>query len=107
MVKIAIILFRNEQTLEEQHRWWIEEHAPMARTMPGLRSYTINLSARGEEGEEPAIAGTDYLEFDDWDAAMRAYNSPEWAAARAHTAASGAKAIRTWIKETRNMLEEA
>lgn len=105
MVKIAIILFRNDRPLEEQHRWWLEEHAPMARSMPGLRGYTINLSARSEDGSDPEIAGTDYLEFDDWDAAMRAYNSPEWTAARKHTAESGAKTIRTWIKETKHILD--
>ncbi|MDN3519810.1 EthD family reductase [Aquisalimonas lutea] len=106
MVKIAIILFRNSMSLEEQHRWWLEEHAPMARKMPGLRGYTINLSAKGEGGEEPEIAGTDYLEFDDWESAMKAYQSVEWNEAREHTAKSGAKAIRTWIKETRHILEE-
>jgi hypothetical protein len=33
-------------TLEEQHRWWLEEHAPIARQMPWLRGYVINLAAR-------------------------------------------------------------
>lgn len=107
MTKIAIILFRNHQSLEEQHRWWLEEHAPIARKIPGLRSYTINLSDKGEDGSEPEIAGTDYLEFDDWDAAIVAYNSPEWSAARSHTQASGAKTLRTWIKETHQILEES
>jgi hypothetical protein len=51
MVKIAIILFRNHMTLEEQHRWWLEDHAPIARRMPGLRGYVINLANREEAGE--------------------------------------------------------
>lgn len=100
MVKIAIILFRNEMPLEDQHDWWLNHHAPIARKIPGLRSYTINLSARDEDGQEPAIAGTDYLEFEDWDAAQTAYGSSEWQAAREDTAASGAKTIRTWIDRT-------
>lgn len=99
-VKIAIILFRNDQSLEEQHRWWLEDHAPMAKCMPGLLGYTINLADTDESGGDPAIAGTDYLEFADMEAAMTAYNSPEWQAAREHTAASGAKTIRSWVKET-------
>lgn len=98
--KIAIILFRNEMTLEEQHRWWLEEHAPLARQMPGLLSYTINLAATDESGGDPAIAGTDYLEFADTEAAMAAYRSTEWQAAREHTAASGAKTIRSWVRKT-------
>jgi hypothetical protein len=47
VVKIEIILFRNKATLEEQHRWWLNEHAPIARRMPGLRGYVINLAGRG------------------------------------------------------------
>ena len=35
----------------------------------------------------------------DWDAAMRAYNSAQWTAAREHTKASGAKVLRTWVRE--------
>ncbi|PRA06910.1 hypothetical protein CQ019_06055 [Arthrobacter sp. MYb229] len=103
-VKIAIILFRNQMTLEEQHRWWLEHHAPIARKMPGLMSYTINLADTDENGGDPEIAGTDYLEFADKDAALRAYNSPEWAAARADTAESGATTIRTWLSGTKKML---
>ena len=53
----------------------------------------------GEAGEEPEICGTDTLAFDDFDAAMKAYNSPEWRAAREHTQASGARALRTWVRE--------
>lgn len=100
MVKMAVVLFRNHMTLEEQHRWWIEEHAPIARQMPGLRSYVINLARRGDDGSEPDIAGTDEIAFDDWEAAQRAWRSPEWQRAREHTAASGARCLRTWVKET-------
>lgn len=100
MVKMAVVLFRNHMTLEEQHRWWIEEHAPIARQMPGLRSYVINLARRDDDGSEPDIAGTDEIAFDDWEAARRAWSSPEWQRAREHTAASGARCLRAWVKET-------
>lgn len=99
MVKIEIILFRNHMSLEEQHRWWLEDHAPIARRMPGLRGYFINLAGRGESGEEPEICGTDTLSFDSWETAMVAYNSREWKEAREHTQASGAKVLRTWVKD--------
>jgi len=99
-MKIAIILFRNAQPIEEQHRWWLEDHVPLAKKMPGLISYTINLVGTDESGGDPVIAGTDYLEFADEEAAMIAYNSPEWKAARQHTAESGAKTIRSWVRKT-------
>ena len=99
MVEIEIILFRNKMTLEEQQRWWLKEHAPIAKKMPGLRGYFINLAGKGESGEDPEICGTDTLTFDSWDDAMKAYNSAEWRAAREHTQASGAQALRTWINK--------
>ncbi|HEX3468092.1 MAG TPA: EthD family reductase [Candidatus Elarobacter sp.] len=99
MVRIEIILFRNDKPLEEQHRWWLEEHAPLARKMPGLRGYVINLAGTAENDGAPDICGTDTLTFDSWEDAMTAYRSPEWNAAREHTAASGARALRTWIKD--------
>lgn len=104
MTKIEIILFRNHMTLEEQHRWWLEDHAPIARLMPGLKGYTINLADKGEGGEEPEICGTDTLSFDSWEDAMTAYKSPEWRAAREHTAASGARVLRTWVKREVSIL---
>jgi len=97
MVAIEIILFRNHMSLEDQHRWWLDEHAPIARRMPGLLSYVINLAGKGEGGEEPEICGTDTLTFASWEDAMKAYRSAEWSAARKHTEDSGAKALRTWI----------
>lgn len=100
MIKMTITLFRNQETLEEQQRWWLEDHAPIARRMPGLRGYVINLASKGEDGADPAICGTDELLFDNWEAAQRAYNSVEWQEARSHTAASGAKAVRAWVRET-------
>jgi uncharacterized protein (TIGR02118 family) len=104
MIKMAITLFRNDMTLEEQQRWWLEEHAPIARRMPGLRGYVINLASVGEDGNEPDIVGTDELLFDDWEAAQKAYHSKEWSDAREHTAASGAKVVRAWIRKTEQII---
>lgn len=99
MTKIEIILFRNHMTLEEQHRWWREEHAPIVRKVPGLRGYFINFAGYGESGEEPEVCGTNTLTFDSTESAMAAYNSAEWGVAREHTKASGAKALRIWVTE--------
>ena len=100
-MKMAIVLYRNDMTLEEQHRWWIEEHAPLGKQIPGLKSYVIYLAQRDEDGTEPAIAGTDIVEFEDEKAAERAFASEEWKRAREHTAASGAKVLRSWAVERR------
>ena len=100
MIKMAITLLRNDMTLEEQQRWWIEDHAPIARRVPGLKGYVIRLARPDEETGDAQICGTDDMVFATWEDAQRAFVSPEWDAARAHTAESGAKALRAWIRET-------
>lgn len=97
MTKIEVIMFRNEHSLEEQQRWWVDEHAPLGKKMPGLRSYTINLAGRGPAGEEPEICGTAVLVFDSPEAAAAAFASDEGKAAGANTRASGSRGARTWI----------
>lgn len=87
-------------SVEDQHEWWLGHHAPIAREIPGLRSHAVNLSARDENGQEPAIAGADCLGFADWEAAQAAYESAGWQAARGGHSAGGAKTIRTWIDRT-------
>jgi len=101
MTKIEVIMFRNDRPLEEQQRWGLDEHAPLGKKMPGLRSYVINLAGRGPTGEEPEICGTAVLTFDSPAAAVAAFASDEGRAAGANTKTSGSRGARTWI--TREM----
>lgn len=105
MTKIEVIIFRNARTLEEQQQWWIEEHAPLGKKMPGLRNYVLNLAGRGPAGEEPEICGTAVLLFDSPDAAAAAFASDEGKAAAADTRASGSRGARTWISREVTILE--
>jgi uncharacterized protein (TIGR02118 family) len=99
--KMTIVVWRNPAvTLEEAHRWWIEEHAPIVRRTPGLRGYVINLAQPGD-GTDPELMGTDDITFDSREAFEAAWRSPEWQAAREHTAAAGHRAIRAVVKEVR------
>jgi uncharacterized protein (TIGR02118 family) len=44
MFKAIILLSRgNDQSPEDFRRWWLEEHAPLARQLPGLRGLVFNL----------------------------------------------------------------
>jgi uncharacterized protein (TIGR02118 family) len=67
-VKAIILLARREgDTREDFRRWWLEEHAPLARRLPGLRKLVFNL-VNGEAGYD----GITELWFDsqaDFDAA--------------------------------------
>jgi uncharacterized protein (TIGR02118 family) len=65
----AIILLsrREDMTAEAFRRWWLEEHAPLARQLPGLRRLVFNVV----EGDGP-FDGVSELWFDsreDFDAA--------------------------------------
>jgi uncharacterized protein (TIGR02118 family) len=105
MIKMAITLLRNDMTLEEQQRWWVEEHAPIARQVPGLAGYVIYLAKPEGDTGDAQICGTDDMIFETWEDAERAFASPEWAAARAHTAETGGSALRAWIGETVHIIE--
>ena len=50
MYKLFGILKRPEGvSLEEFHRWWLEEHATLVKRFPGLKKYTINLTTSGDQ----------------------------------------------------------
>jgi uncharacterized protein (TIGR02118 family) len=47
-VKAIILLTRREgDTSEDFRRWWLEEHALLARRLPGLRRLVLNLVEGG------------------------------------------------------------
>jgi uncharacterized protein (TIGR02118 family) len=49
-MKAIILLTRREgDTPEDFRRWWLEEHAPLARELPGLRRLVFNVV----EGDAP------------------------------------------------------
>ena len=46
MFKAIILLSRGEdQSPEDFHKWWLDEHAPLARQLPGLKKLVFNLVA--------------------------------------------------------------
>ena len=70
-MKAIILLTRREgDTPEEFRRWWLEEHAPLARQLPGLRRLVFNL-ADGDAGYD----GVSELWFDSQEAFDVAYAS--------------------------------
>ncbi len=43
-MKAIVLLKRREgDSQEDFRRWWLEEHAPLARRLPGLRKLVFNL----------------------------------------------------------------
>ncbi len=68
----AIILLnrRDGDAPEEFRRWWLEDHAPLARQLPGLRNLVFNVV----EGDAP-YDGVSELWFDSQEAFEAAYAS--------------------------------
>jgi uncharacterized protein (TIGR02118 family) len=47
MFKAIILLTRgDDQSPDAFRRWWLEEHAPLARQLPGLKGLVFNLVSR-------------------------------------------------------------
>lgn len=85
MVKLVALLRRREGlTKAEFDRWWIDRHAPIAKRLPGLRGYRINLisdayaytSAGEERLTAPPYDGTAELWFDSVEAMEAAFATP-------------------------------
>jgi uncharacterized protein (TIGR02118 family) len=62
-------------------KWWVEEHAEIAKKLPGLRRYTIHPLSDGMDpdsgqiGGPPSHDGVAFLWFDDAAAARAAFAS--------------------------------
>jgi uncharacterized protein (TIGR02118 family) len=70
----AVILLRrrDDMTPAEFRHWWLEEHAPRAAQLPGVRKIVFNavLAERADDGE---VDGVSELWFDDEAAFTAAY----------------------------------
>ena len=82
MYSIIGVLKKPDYWTTEQFRdWWVNDHAEIAKQLPGLRRYTIhplthNLDGfTGELGGAPSHDGVAFLWFDDEDAARNAFAS--------------------------------
>jgi uncharacterized protein (TIGR02118 family) len=70
-LKAIILLTRREgDTPEDFRRWWLEEHAPLARELPGLRKLVFNVV-----GGEADYDGVSELWFDSVEEFEAAYAS--------------------------------
>ena len=69
----------------DAQRYWREEHAAIAKSVPGARRYVQQHAVGAPEGEPPFL-GIGVLTFDDQEAFATAAGSPEFAAAVADVA---------------------
>ena len=92
-----ILLKRNEAlTFNEFKTWWLEQHAPLARQLPGLRKAVFNIVDR--EGTSD-VDGISELWFDSLSDFEAAYQSEVGLSVAADTMSKVARRDRLMIEE--------
>ena len=95
MFKAIILLTRRDDMSAEAFAdWWLVRHAPLARTLPGLRRLTFNLVTNGG-----SIDGVSELWFDSQAAFEAAYASDIGKAVAADSLAHVGRRERLFVNE--------
>lgn len=98
-MKAMILLTRRaDMTHDDFARWWLGEHAPLARRLPGLRAATFNVVQEPKPGEPDGITELWFDSRADFDAA---YASEIGAAVVADSTAHVAGRVRLVVDEHR------
>jgi uncharacterized protein (TIGR02118 family) len=85
MFKLVVLLRKKESFSDQEFaKYWLETHAPLAKKMPGLRKYVVNV-VRRPPNNEPEYHGIVELWFDDVDIMKQAFASPEGQATQKDT----------------------
>ena len=78
MFKLIILLNKKESISNADFaKHLLDVHAPLAKKMPGLRKYVVNVVQKPPNREEPEIHGVVELWFDDRETMKKAFSSPE------------------------------
>ena len=95
-----IILMKKKDSLTDQEfaKYWLENHAPLAKKMPGLRKYVVNV-VRRPPNREPDYDGVVELWFDDTGSMKKAFTSTEGLATQKDTESFTSKLITLYIDE--------
>ena len=78
---IGVLKKPDHWTTEQFRKWWLTEHAEIAKKLPGLRRYTVHPLTHhldgitGKLGGPPTHDGLAFLWFDDEAAARAAFAS--------------------------------
>ncbi len=96
MFKAMILLTRRDDMTHDDFRtWWLGEHAPLARGLPGLRKITFNVI----ETVDADYDGITELWFDDQAAFEAAYASDFGKSVAADSLAHVSQRIRLFVDE--------
>ena len=97
MFKVMIFLTRRaDMTLEEFRAWWVDEHAPMARELPGVRRIVFNLV---DASADVDVDGVTELWFDTSEDFQNAYATDIGKAVAADSVAHVSARVRVPVQE--------
>ena len=100
MVKFSgMILKRDELTIEEFKKYWVEVHAPIMLKVPGVLHYRLNVIDRKIDGAFPYDAFSEVW-FESEEAMDAALASPEFAIVREDVQKFQKRTDRIMIDET-------
>lgn len=98
MLKVVSLLKRNEDmSLEDFRRWALEEHPPLGKKLPGIRHYRMSVVLE-DSPDLPYHAVSEFW-FDDNEARVAAFATPEGKAAGADAAAHCSSRVHLLTEE--------
>jgi len=97
MFKAMILLKRKESdSMSDFENWWLNDHAPLAKSLPGLKKAVFNLSSSDGGGEYDGISE---LWFDSKEHFERAYSTEHGQKVAADSLANVSKRERILVNE--------
>lgn len=97
MFKVMILLTRRaDMTREEFCSWWVDEHAPLAKNLPGVRRIVFNLV---DSSAEVDVDGITELWFDTSEDFHNAYATDIGQAVAADSTAHVSARVRVPVQE--------
>ena len=98
MLKVISLLKRKEgMSLEEFRKWALEEHPPLGKKLPGIRHYRMSVVLE-DNPDLPADVVSEFW-FDDNEARLAAFATPEGQAAGADAAAHCSSRVHLLTEE--------
>jgi uncharacterized protein (TIGR02118 family) len=99
MFKMVVLLKKKDGLMDAEFaKYWLEKHAPLAKQMPGLRKYVVNV-VKPPPNREPDYNGLVELWFDDVESMKKAFNSPQGGATQKDTEAFTSQITTLFIDE--------
>jgi len=98
MFKAMIMLTRrDDMSAEDFAQWWLEDHAPLARTLPNVRRAVFNVVQSGHD--EAGFDGVSELWFDTREDFEAAYASDIGMATAADSLSHVSGRVRVFVTE--------